>query len=198
MASTILSWSTGKDAAWALRRLQRDNLSRVTALITTYQETDGRIGVHGVPVDRAREHAARLRLPLIEVPLPVPCPNTTWRERFLAALARPEASGAATVAFGDLFLEDIRAFREELLAGSGFSPDFPLWRENTERLAREMIDGGMEARIVAVDPDRLDPDMVGQNYDMAFIRQLPGGVDPCGERGEFHTLVLDGPMFRAH
>ncbi len=195
MISTILSWSTGKDAAWALHRLRSSATHRVTALVTTYQEMDHVIGIHGVPLDHAREHARRLGLRLIEVPLPLPCPNELYRRRFLDALAPHVAAGASAIAFGDLFLADIREFRESLLEGSGLAPVFPLWGADTHALAREMIDGGLIASVVAVTPP-LGSQLRGRRFDHELLRELPAGVDPCGERGEFHTLVTDGPMFR--
>lgn len=195
MIDTILSWSTGKDAAWALHRLRSSTTHRVTALLTTFQEADHLIGIHGVPLDRAREHARRLELPLIEVPLPLACPNEVYRARFLTALAQGVVAGASAIAFGDLFLADIRRFRESLLEKSGLTPVFPLWGASTHALADEMIAGGLIADIVAVTPP-LGSHLRGRRYDHEFLAELPGGVDPCGERGEFHTLVADGPMFQ--
>lgn len=195
MINTILSWSTGKDAAWALHRLRAAGTHRVTALMTSFQEVDHVIGIHGVPLDRAREHARRLGLPLVEVPLPVPCPNEVYRSRVLEALAPLVASGASAMAFGDLFLADIREFRESVLEGSGLAPIFPLWGSDTRALAGEMISGGLVAHVVAVSSP-LHSSARGRKYDANFLAGLPAGVDPCGERGEFHTLVADGPMFQ--
>lgn len=193
---TLISWSTGKDAAWALHLLRQRSDLEVVGLITTFNEQDGLIGIHNVPVRLARTQAEAVGLPLIEVPLPAACPDATYRARVRAALASARQSGVSGIAFGDLFLEDIRAFREDVLHGTGVTSLFPLWGLGTRQLAGEMIAAGLEATIVAVDEKQLPRGFVGRRFDLDLLRDLPEHVDPCGERGEFHTLVTGGPMLR--
>jgi uncharacterized protein (TIGR00290 family) len=168
----------------------------IVGLLTTVRADNGRVGVHDVPGALVRAQAEATGLPLTCVSLPWPCPNGEYEERMRGALvdARRE-SGVTYLAFGDLFLADVRAYRERLLAGTGVAPLFPLWSRPTDALAREMINGGLQARIVAVDPEVLPSDFVGRAFDHDLLDALPAGVDPCGENGEFHTFVNAGPMF---
>lgn len=186
---TWLWWSSGKDSAWALAQAED-----VTALVTTVTPTFGRVAVHGTRIEVLEAQARALGLPMITVELPYPCSNDDYVAAVQPVLERARAAGAR-MAFGDLFLEDVRAYREALLAGSGVDPVFPLWLRPTPALAAEMLDAGVEAHIVCLDPTRVPREFAGQRFDRALLRALPGGVDPCGENGEFHTCVVDGPMF---
>ncbi|MCE0765698.1 ATP-binding protein [Pseudonocardia kujensis] len=188
--SAWLSWSCRKDGACALG-VSAD----VTGLFTTV--TAGRVPVHGVRQQLVEAQAAALGLPLHVVELPWPCPNAEYERRTGAALAAARAAGADTVVYGDLFLDDIRAYRERTLAGTGLTPRFPLWGRPTGPLARDMIAAGLRAVVVSVDPTRMPADLAGHAFDEEFLAALPAGVDPCGENGEFHTFVTDGPGFRA-
>jgi uncharacterized protein (TIGR00290 family) len=169
----------------------------VVALLTTITRDYGRVSMHGVPLDILDCQAERTGLPRISVEIPAQCSNEEYERAFLEAARRAAGSGIAAIAFGDLFLEDIRAYRERLLAPTGVLPQFPLWGRNTRELAFEMIDGGLRAIVVCVDPARLPAPFAGRDYDREFLRDLPEGVDPCGENGEFHTCVTGGPMFSA-
>jgi uncharacterized protein (TIGR00290 family) len=195
MSETIwLSWSSGKDSAWALHELRRQGRP-VTALVTAYRAANDHVPMHEVAMERVRAQAARTGLPLIEAPLPSPCPNEAYEVVMGKLCNAALAAGVTHFAFGDLFLEDIRSYREARLAGTGLTPMFPLWGRPTPVLARDMLAGGLEAEVVAVDPEKLDRALVGKAFDVAFLDALPAGVDPCGENGEFHTFVTDGPMF---
>lgn len=189
-----LWWSSGKDCAWALHELRCQRVD-VSALVTTFRAADDHVPMHEVTMHRVRAQAARTGLRLIEVPLPSPCPNEAYQAAVQHLIGQAAREGIRGMAFGDLFLADIRAYREALFVGSGISPLFPLWGRPTDRLAREMIKGGLEAEIVAVDPRRLTADHVGRPFDEAFLQLLPEGIDPCGENGEFHTFAQQGPMF---
>jgi diphthamide synthase (EF-2-diphthine--ammonia ligase) len=185
-----LSWSCGKDSAYALG-LRPD----VTGLLTTVSA--GRVPVHGVPRQLVEAQAAALGLPLHVVELPWPCPNAEYERRTGAALAAARAAGADTVVYGDLHLADIRAYRERTLAGTGLAPEFPLWGRPTGPLARDMIAAGLRAVVVSVDPVRVPAGLAGHPFDEEFLAALPEAADRCGENGEFHTFVTDGPGFRA-
>ena len=191
--SVAVAWSGGKDAAWALHLLRLHG-AVVSHLLVTHDERTATVPIHDVPLAELRSQAARTGVPLVEVPLPHPCTNAVYEARMHAALAPLAAAGVSALAFGDLFLADVRAFRERLLAPTGLQPRFPLWGRDTAALAAEMMAGGLEARIVAVDTARLDAGLVGRSWDAAFVAALPPGTDPCGERGEFHTFVTAGPM----
>lgn len=191
----LVSWSSGKDSAWMLHQLRQEGADEPGALLTTVNETVGRVAMHGVRVSLLEEQARAAGLPLWAVPLPHPCSNDTYEERLAEAVRRAVSEGFTHVAFGDLFLEDVRRYREERLAGSGLQPLFPLWGRPTDVLAREMVSGGLRARLSCVDPRALHPGFVSREFDAALLADLPPGVDPCGERGEFHTFAYDGPMF---
>jgi uncharacterized protein (TIGR00290 family) len=192
----LVSWSSGKDSAWMLWTLRQQYPGAVGGLLTTTNEAFDRVAMHAVRRALVEEQAQAAALPLDIVPLPWPCSNEEYERRMAAAVARALARGFTHVAFGDLFLEDVRRYREERLAGSGLAPLFPLWKQQTTAaLAREMIAAGLEARITCVDPRKLDRAFAGRPFDAALLESLPPGVDPCGENGEFHTFACAGPMF---
>jgi uncharacterized protein (TIGR00290 family) len=193
---TLLAWSSGKDSAWSLHLLQRHGV-RVDALLTTINAAADRVAMHGVRRELAEAQAEAAGIPLWGIPLPWPCSNDDYEARMADACRRAVAEGFDTIAFGDLFLRDIRAYREKQLAGSGLTPIFPLWDLPTPALARDMIAGGLRARLSCVDSRQLDASFSGREFDAALLADLPPAVDPCGENGEFHTFVFDGPMFRA-
>jgi uncharacterized protein (TIGR00290 family) len=192
----LLSWSSGKDSAWTLHVLRTDPDVEVVGLLTTVNATHGRVAMHSTRLAIVEAQARAAGFPLHVVPLPWPCSNEVYERAMRRALDDAVKHGVTHVAFGDLFLEDIRAYRIKQLEGSGLEPLFPLWHEPTGPLARRMIDAGVEAVVTCVDPKKLSPPFVGRKFDHAFLDALPPGVDPCGENGEFHTCVLAGPMFR--
>ncbi|MGE0041311.1 MAG: ATP-binding protein [Vicinamibacterales bacterium] len=193
----LVSWSTGKDSAWMLHVLQQRHPGAVAGLLSTTNEAFDRVAMHGTRRDVLEAQAAAAGLPLHVVPLPWPCTNEDYERIMAAAVAGFVADGFTHVAFGDLFLEDVRAYRESRLAGTGLTPIFPIWKTGTTAaLAREMIAGGLGARLVTVDPRALDRRFAGRAFDAALLADLPPGVDPCGENGEFHSCVVSGPMFR--
>jgi diphthamide synthase (EF-2-diphthine--ammonia ligase) len=192
----LMSWSSGKDSAWALHVLRRDGLA-VAGLLTSINATADRVSMHGVRTEILRAQAAAAALPLTIIPLPWPCTNAVYEARMRAAVDGAVADGFTHVAFGDLFLEDVRRYREERLEGTGLAPLFPLWGAPTRALAREMIAGGIRARISTLDPRVMPRELIGAEFDEALLAALPGHVDPCAERGEFHTCVTAGPMFSA-
>ena len=194
----LVAWSTGKDSAWMLHVLrEQDRDVEVAALLTTTEQGDGRTGVHEVPRALRSAQADATGLPSIDVPLPRERSNAAYEAGMARAVAEARARfGITHVAFGDLFLEDIRRYREKQFAGSGLGLLFPLWQVPTPALARRMIAGGLRARLVVVDTTRLDATFAGRAFDDALLTDLPPAVDPCGENGEFHTFAFDGPMFR--
>jgi uncharacterized protein (TIGR00290 family) len=190
----LVSWSSGKDSAWMLHTLRQDGIEP-DALLTTINEAFDRVAMHGVRHAVLRAQATAAGLPVIAIPLPYPCSNEIYEQRMASAVAAACAQGFTHVAFGDLFLEDVRRYREERLSGSGLEPLFPLWGRPTNDLALDMIRGGLMAHLACVDLRVLPAEFAGRIYDEALLRDLPSGVDPCGERGEFHTCVVGGPMF---
>lgn len=190
-----LSWSGGKDSALALRALRASNTSAPGALITTLTDEYGRISMHGVRRELLRRQARAAGLPLIEVEIPAVCSNDVYEQRMGQVLAESPLREAGTIAFGDLFLADIRAYREQRLRSVGKRAMFPLWGRDTASLARDFIDSGFEAFLVCVDPSKLDPSFAGRSFDHQLLAELPPAVDPCGENGEFHTFVHTGPTF---
>jgi uncharacterized protein (TIGR00290 family) len=193
----LLSWSSGKDSAWALHVLNRQHPGAVAGLLTTVNEAVDRVAMHAVRRTVLEAQAAATGLPLIVVPIPHPCSNEDYESRMGGAVASAVTSGFTHVAFGDLFLEDVRKYREDRLAGSGLQPLFPVWGIPTTALAHEMVAGGLRARLACIDTRVLDAAFVGREFDRALLADLPPGVDPCGEKGEFHSCVYAGPMFRA-
>jgi uncharacterized protein (TIGR00290 family) len=192
----LMSWSSGKDSAWSLHTLNQQHPGAVAALLTTYNDAVDRVAMHGVRRTVLEAQAAAADLPLWQVPIPEQCTNEIYDARMRETCARAMADGFTHVAFGDLFLEDIRRYREERLAGSGLTPLFPLWGIPTPELARQMIAGGLQATISVVDTRVLPAEFAGRSFDDALLRDLPAGVDPCAENGEFHSCVTAGPMFR--
>lgn len=194
----LMAWSSGKDSAWALHVLRRDPDVEVVGLLTTLNEAVDRVAMHGVRRELLELQALAASLPLITVPLPSPCSNADYERLMSAATADARAGGVTHVAFGDLFLEDIRAYRVRQLSGSGIAPLFPVWTSSahTPALAKEMIASGVRATIACVDTNQLDAAFLGREFDEQLLRDLPASVDPCGERGEFHTFCHAAPAFR--
>ncbi|HEV2133574.1 MAG TPA: ATP-binding protein [Terracidiphilus sp.] len=195
MKRILLSWSSGKDSAWALHALRSDARIEVCGLLTTLNEKFQRVAMHGTRRSVLEAQARAAGLSLWTVPLPWPCSNDAYEARMSEVCGRAVAEGMEAVAFGDLFLEDVRAYREKQLLATGLEPLFPLWGMPTTELAREMIAGGLRARVTCVDPRVLPATFAGREFDGALLRDLPAGVDPCAERGEFHTCAYAGPMF---
>jgi uncharacterized protein (TIGR00290 family) len=197
MSDTWVSWSSGKDSTLSLHTVRQDPTIKVTGLLTTVNAAADRVAMHAVRRELLEAQAARLALPLHVVELPWPCTNATYESQMAAAITAATDAGVDRMVFGDLFLEDVRAYRERMLDGTDISPVFPLWGEPTDLLARRMLDEGIRAVVTCVDPKQLPADFAGRAYDEQFLADLPDGVDPCGERGEFHTFVWDGPGFRS-
>jgi uncharacterized protein (TIGR00290 family) len=191
----LLAWSSGKDSAWSLHVLRQLGAVDVVGLLTTINQAFDRVAMHAVRTELLRAQAAAAGLPLWPVAIPWPCSNAEYEAAMEAAMSRARADGITGVAFGDLFLEDIRRYREDRLHGLGIVPIFPLWGMPTAALASEMVAGGLRARLTCIDPTKLGAGFAGREFDAALLRDLPPSVDPCGERGEFHTFAYDGPMF---
>jgi len=192
----LLAWSSGKDSAWALHVLRGREDVEVVGLLTTLNETHDRVAMHAVRRTLLEAQAEAVGLPVQIVPIPSPCPNPVYEAAMERALAVARDKGVGAVAFGDLFLEDVRRYREERMAGTGLVPLFPLWGRPTAELARDMIASGQQATLTCVDPRVLSASFAGRAFDGALLRDLPDTVDPCGERGEFHSFAWDGPAFR--
>lgn len=191
----LLSWSSGKDSAWTLHTLRESGV-HVAALLTTFNAVADRVAMHAVRRSLVETQAAAAGLPLWHVPIPSPCPNEVYEARMREAMGRARAEGFTHVAFGDLFLEDVRQYREERMRGTGLDPVFPLWKMPTSELAQQMLTAGLGAVLTCVDPRHLDRRFAGRTYDAVLLSELPETVDPCGERGEFHTFCFAGPMFK--
>ena len=195
----LLSWSSGKDSAWTLHLLRQQPGVEVLGLLTTFNEVADRVSMHAVRRELVEAQATATGLPLWPVPLPWPCSNADYEERMSVVIGRAREEGITHVAFGDLFLEDVRGYRVRQLSGTGIEALFPLWTSPaaTPDLARQMLDGGLRAVLTCVDLRQLPEPFVGRPYDALLLADLPPGVDPCGERGEFHTFCLAGPIFAA-
>jgi uncharacterized protein (TIGR00290 family) len=193
----LISWSSGKDAAHALWEISRSHVVNPVGLLTTVNEEFGRVSMHGVREQLLRMQADALGLPLTTVRIPYPCPNEVYEREMRRAMDAARSVGIRHVVFGDLFLEDIRSYREARLAEVGMECVFPLWHRPTERLAKEMVRTGLRARLVCVDPRVLESHFAGREFNERLLADLPPSVDPCGERGEFHTFVTDSPLFRS-
>ena len=191
----LISWSSGKDSAWALHRISLEDDVQVVGLLTTFNKEFGRVSMQGVRrgLVQAQAHALGVRLWAID--LPWPCPNDVYEAQMARAMESARGEGITKVVFGDLFLEDVRAYRIEKLEGTGIEPIFPVWGSGTRELAREMIEGGVRAVVTAVDTTQLAATFAGRQFDMELLEDLPDDVDPLGENGEFHTFCYDGPMF---
>ncbi|MGB6192855.1 MAG: ATP-binding protein [Terracidiphilus sp.] len=195
LLSVLLSWSSGKDSAWALHVLRQDPTIEVVGLLTTLNSEFQRVAMHGTRRSVLEAQARAAGLPLWVVPLPWPCPNEVYEQRMAEACERSIGAGVQAIAFGDLFLRDVRAYREAQLKPTGLEPIFPLWDLPTPELARTMIAGGLRCKLACVDTKQLPASFAGRDFDADLLADLPASVDPCGERGEFHTCVYDGPIF---
>ena len=196
MMRTLLSWSSGKDSAWALRVLRQQNQHELVGLLTTFNRVADRVAMHGVRRTLVEAQAAAVGVPLWEVDLPSPCSNADYEAIMKETCKAAVMAGIECIAFGDLFLSDIRAYREKQLAGSGLQPIFPVWGLPTRELAHSMIASGVKAKLACIDCERLNASFAGREFDQRLLSDLPAEIDPCGENGEFHTFVYAGPMFR--
>lgn len=197
MKRILLSWSSGKDSAWSLHVLRQQAEYEVVGLLTTFNEEAGRVAMHAVRRELVEWQATAVGLPLWAVPLPWPCSNEQYEGLMARTCAKAVAEGIEGIAFGDLFLEDIRAYREKQMKDSGLQPFFPVWGMPTRPLAEEMIASGIRAKLTCIDTEKLDRSFAGREFDEALLAALPNEVDPCGERGEFHSFVYAGPMLNA-
>jgi uncharacterized protein (TIGR00290 family) len=190
-----LSWSSGKDSAWTLHKLRTSGEFEVAALLTTINQDASRVAMHAVREELLEEQARAAGVPLVKVPIPARCSNLVYEAAMAAAVAQARAEGVCHMAFGDLFLEDIRRYREEKLGAVGVTPVFPIWGLPTAALAREMVAAGLRAYLTCVDPKKLDRSFAGRLFDRQLLDELPAAIDPCGENGEFHSFAFAGPMF---
>ena len=192
----LIAWSSGKDSAWALHEARRAGAYDIVGALTTVTDSFARVSMHGVREELLMAQLEAAGLPAIVVRIPYPCPNEVYEREMAAAMQDAKARGVTHIIFGDLYLEDVRAYREKNLAGTGIAPVFPLWQRPTGQLARDMIDGGVEAHLAVVDLKKLPAAFAGRSFDAGLIGALPAGSDPCGENGEFHTFVSAGPMLK--
>jgi uncharacterized protein (TIGR00290 family) len=192
----LLSWSSGKDSAWALHVMRQKEEYEIVGLVTTINERYDRVAMHAVRVTLLQQQSDSVGIPLWKVPIPYPCSNEQYESSMRQLLEKAKGKGISHFAFGDLFLEDIRQYREKQLANTGIFPLFPLWKIPTDQLAQEMVQSGLRAFISCVDPKQIDRSFAGRIFDESFLNDLPPSVDPCGERGEFHSFAFAGPMFR--
>jgi uncharacterized protein (TIGR00290 family) len=195
LPKALIAWSSGKDSAWALHVARRQAAFDIVGALTTVTDTFARVSMHGVREAILQAQLAAAGLPSIVVRIPYPCPNEIYEARMAEALAAAKADGISTIIFGDLFLEDIRAYRVAKLAGTGIEPVFPLWLRPTDVLARDMIAGGLETYLATVDLKKLPASFAGRKFNATLLADFPSGIDPCGENGEFHSCVVAGPMF---
>jgi uncharacterized protein (TIGR00290 family) len=193
---TLLSWSSGKDSAWALHLLRQQPDVQVVGLVTTVNEAYQRVAMHAVRLELLRQQAESVDLPLRIVNIPYPCSNADYECAMQKLIDECVGQGVECMAFGDLFLQDIRAYREARLSGTGVTPLFPLWEIPTQKLSQQMVASGLRAIVTCIDPRQIPPGFIGREYNESFLADLPETVDPCGERGEFHTFAFDGPMFQ--
>ena len=193
--TTWLSWSSGKDSAWALQVLRQSDDYAVTGLFTTINATFGRVAMHAVRIALLREQAQAVGLPLHVIEIPYPCSNEQYADVMADFVARAREDGVSYMAFGDLYLEDVRRYREDRLQGTGIAAVFPLWGRPTRELLMEMLASGLRACLTCVDPKALQVTFAGRELTPALLAEMPDGIDPCGENGEFHSFVFDGPMF---
>jgi uncharacterized protein (TIGR00290 family) len=195
MKKTMLSWSSGKDSAWALHVMREDPEIVVDGLFCTINQEFDRVAMHAVRVALLQKQADSVGLHIQLIPIPYPCSDAEYAKIMNEFVRREKERGVEYFAFGDLFLEDIRAYREKSLSGTGIAPMFPLWGTDTRVLSAAMLESGLRAQITCVDPSQLAPEFSGREYDSSFLSDIPPGVDPCGENGEFHSFAFDGPMF---
>jgi uncharacterized protein (TIGR00290 family) len=193
-SKALIAWSSGKDSAWALHEARRAGRFDIIGALTTVTDTFARVSMHGVREELLRAQLEAAGLPAIIVRIPYPCPNEIYEREMAAAIADAKAHGVTHMIFGDLYLEDVRAYRERQLAGSGITPVFPLWQRPTDQLARDMIAGGLETYLATVDLEKLPASFAGSKFDAGLLADFPPGIDPCGENGEFHSCVVAGPM----
>jgi uncharacterized protein (TIGR00290 family) len=193
---TLVSWSSGKDSAWALHKLQQNPEIDLVGLFCTVNKEFKRVAMHGVRVELLQRQAKNIGLPLQIIEIPYPCSNAEYEEILGQFVKGAKHDHIEYFAFGDLFLEDVRDYREEKLKESGIKPIFPIWGMPTDELSREMLSSGLRAVIACINPKQIAKDFVGREFDECFLDSLPETVDPCGENGEFHTFVFDGPMFK--
>jgi uncharacterized protein (TIGR00290 family) len=191
-----IAWSSGKDSAWALHLARQAGEVEVVGMLATVTETYARVSMHGVREELLEAQAEAVGLPLVRVLIPAPCSNEVYEAAMGAALGKAKAQGVSHVIFGDLFLEDLRVYREKRMAEIGMTPLFPLWKMDTAALAREMLAAGLRAYLTCIDPRKLPEELAGHAFDLELLSKLPAGVDPCGENGEFHTFAWSGPMFK--
>jgi len=191
----LVSWSSGKDSAWMLHVLKQDEAVEIGGLLTTMNEEFDRVAMHAVRRRLVEAQAEAAGVPLRTVPLPWPCTNDEYESRMRAAVSQAVSEGFTHVAFGDLFLEDVRKYREDRLAGTGLTPLFPIWGIPTDQLATQMVESGLRSVLTCINPKHLDRSFAGRQFDRSLLADLPAGVDRCGERGEFHSFAWDGPMF---
>jgi uncharacterized protein (TIGR00290 family) len=195
LTKVALSWSSGKDSAWTLHLLRQQPDIQVMALITALNSEAGRVAMHAVRRELVQAQAERTGIPLWAVELPWPCSNLEYEDRMRTLCQRATAEGVTAVAFGDLFLQDVRDYRIRQLQGSGLEPLFPVWQIPTGQLSRDLIAAGVKAKVTCVDPSKVAKSFAGREYDLSLLNALPAGADPCGENGEFHTFVYDAPVF---
>ena len=196
MKRILLSWSSGKDSAWSLHLLQQQKEYEIVGLLTTFNREADRVAMHGVRRSLVEAQAEAAGIPLWQVPLPWPCSNAEYEDAMRGACEKAVNAGVESIAFGDLFLTEVRAYREKQLHGSGLEPLFPLWGLPTKDLAEQMIAAGIRAKLTCVDRQQLGAEFAGREFDGSLLAQLPAAADPCGENGEFHSFVFGGPMFR--
>ncbi len=195
---TLVSWSSGKDSAWALYKLQQETEIDLVGLFCTVNNEFNRVAMHAVRVELVQKQAESIGLPLEIIEIPYPCSNDIYEEIMALFVENAKKANIEHFAFGDLFLEDVRKYREEKLNGTGITPIFPIWGIPTDKLSKEMIGSGLKAVITCVDPKQIPKELIGREYNESFLNDMPEGVDPCGEKGEFHSFVFDGPMFKKH